>query len=233
MTKWIFNAWGNKYETLLKDNLVPHAMNESLRLQMFEPGIVLEGGSIEVNGTGTLMTTEQCLLNPNRNPKLGKPEIDKYLTDYLGVRHFIWLNEGIAGDDTDGHIDDIARFVNKNTVLCARQPDTNDPDHEVLEEDFRLLEEAIDQDGNKLRVIPLPVPGWVGDEQGRLPASYANFYIGNTKVLVPTFGQENDAEALEVIQSVFPDRKVVGINARALVYGLGTFHCMTQQQPAV
>jgi agmatine deiminase len=233
MTKWIFNAWGNKYETLLKDNRVPYWMNESLGLTMFEPGIVLEGGSIEVNGQGTLMTTEQCLLNPNRNPKLSKKKIEKYLSDYLGVRHFIWLKEGIAGDDTDGHIDDIARFVNKNTVLCARQPDTTDPDHEVLEGNFHLLEKAADQDGNKLRVIPLPVPGWVGDEQGRLPASYANFYIGNTKVIVPLFGTENDEKALEVIRSVCPNRKVVGINARALVYGLGTFHCMTQQQPAV
>ena len=233
MTKWIFNAWGDKYETLLKDDRVPYRMNESLALPMFEPGIVLEGGSIEVNGQGTLMTTEQCLLNPNRNPQLSKNEIEKYLSDYIGVKHFIWLKEGIAGDDTDGHIDDIARFVNKNTVLCALQPDSNDPDHEVLEENFRLLEAATDQDGKKLRVIPLPVPGFVGDEQGRLPASYANFYIGNTKVLVPIFGVENDAAALAVIQSLFPNRKVVGINARALVYGLGTFHCMTQQQPAV
>ena len=233
MTKWSFNAWGNKYETLLKDNRVPYFMNELLKLPMFEPGIVMEGGSIEVNGAGTLITTEQCLLNPNRNPNLGQKQIENFLRDYLGVHHFIWLKEGIAGDDTDGHIDDIARFVNHTTVLCARQPDKTDPDHAVLEEDFRLLEAATDQDGNKLRVIPLPVPGWVGDDEGRLPASYANFYIANTKVLVPTFGMENDAHALEVIQSVFPNRKVVGINARALVYGLGTFHCMTQQQPTV
>jgi agmatine deiminase len=233
MTKWIFNAWGGKYKTLLKDNGVPFFMNETLNLPLFEPGIVMEGGSIEVNGGGTLMTTAQCLLNPNRNLKLSSSEIEKYLAEYLGVRHFIWLKEGITGDDTDGHIDDIARFVNPTTVLCARQPDESDPDHGVLEENFRLLEAATDQAGTKLRVIPLPVPGWVGDdEHGRLPASYANFYIGNTKVLVPLFGTENDAAALEVIQSVFPNRRVVGINARYLVYGLGTFHCMTQQQPA-
>jgi agmatine deiminase len=237
MTKWVFNAWGSKYETLLKDNRVPYAMNESfnppLRLPMYEPGIVMEGGSIEVNGAGALMTTEQCLLNPNRNPHLDKKQLEDFLRDYLGVRHFIWLKEGIAGDDTDGHIDDIARFVNKNTVVCARQPDTSDPDHAILEENFRILEAATDQDGNKLNVIALPTPGFVGDEEGRLPASYANFYIANTKVLVPTFGVENDARALEVIQSVFPNRKVGGINAKALVYGLGTFHCMTQQQPAI
>jgi agmatine deiminase len=233
MTKWTFNAWGNKYATLLKDNGVPYFLNESLGLEMFEPGMVLEGGSIEVNGCGTLITTEQCLLHPNRNPQLSKAEIEQYLREYLGVRHILWLKEGIAGDDTDGHIDDIARFVNPATVLCARQPDASDPDHEVLEENFRLLEAATDQDGNPLRVIPLPAPGWVGDAEGRLPASYANFYIGNTKVLVPLFDTENDAAALEIIQSVFPDRRVVGINARYLVYGLGTFHCMTQQQPAV
>jgi agmatine deiminase len=194
----------------------------------------MEGGSIEVNGRGTLMTTKQCLLNPNRNPGLCRTEIEQYLSDYLGVRHFIWLQEGIAGDDTDGHIDDIARFVNPGTVLCARQADRSDPDHDALEENFRLLEEAVDQDGNRLRVIALPVPGWVGgDRSGRLPASYANFYISNSKVLVPLFGTENDDAALETIQSVFSGRKVVGIDARYLVYGLGTFHCMTQQQPAV
>ena len=232
MTKWIFNSWGNKYEPLLKDNRVPYFINESLRLPMFEPGIVLEGGSIEVNGKGTLLTTEQCLLNKNRNPGLSKKEIQKYLTDYLGGVHVIWLKEGIEGDDTDGHIDDIARFVNPTTVLCAYQPDHSDPDHEVLKTNYELLQQATDQDGNKLSVIKLPVPGWVGDKDGRLPASYANFYIGNSKVLFPTFGTENDTKALEVIQSVFPDRPVVGINAFRLVYGFGTFHCMSQQQPA-
>ena len=212
-------------------------MNESLRLPIFEPGIVLEGGSIDVNGTGTLLTTAQCLLNKNRNPQLSKAEIEKYLHDYLGATHCIWLKEGIAGDDTDGHIDDIARFVNPTTVLCAYQPDQNDPDHEVLKTNYELLQHAADQDGNPLHVIPLPAPGWVRDPDGeqarRLPASYANFYIGNTKVLVPTFGVENDRRALAVIQSVFPDRRVVGINAFHLVFGFGTFHCMSQQQPAV
>ena len=230
---WGYNAWGGKYPPFDLDDQIPQRVAAEFGIPFESPGMILEGGSIDVNGRGTLLTSEQCLLHPNRNPKLGKTEIENYLRAYLGVRHFIWLKEGIAGDDTDGHIDDIARFVNPTTVLCARQPDENDPDHAVLEENFRLLEAATDQDGNKLRVIPLPVPGWVGDQQGKLPASYANFYIGNTKVLVPLFDTENDAAALEVLQSVFPDRKVVGINARYLVYGLGTFHCMTQQQPAV
>ena len=232
MTKWIFNAWGNKYEELRKDNGVPYFMNQSLRLKMFEPGIVLEGGSIDVNGRGTVLTTEQCLLNTNRNPGLVKEEIESHLRDYLGATHCIWLQEGIEGDDTDGHVDDIARFVNPSTVVCSIQPDADDPDHDVLEANYQLLLQATDQDGRPLGVIQLPVPGRVGDDQGRLPASYANFYIGNTKVLVPTFGVENDGRALEVLQSVFPDRRVVGINAVGLVYGLGTFHCMSQQQPS-
>ena len=233
LVKWTFNSWGNKYETLLKDNLVPYVMNESLHLPMFEPGIVLEGGSIDVNGKGTVLTTEQCLLNPNRNPALGKRELERYLGDYLGANHVIWLKDGIEGDDTDGHIDDIARFVNPSTVLCAFEENANDPDHNVLAENYQRLQRSTDQDGRPLNIVKLPTPGHVGDEQGRLPASYANFYIGNTKVVVPTFGSQNDARALEVIQSVFPGRAVVGINAFHLVYGFGTFHCMSQQQPAI
>jgi agmatine deiminase len=233
MTKWTFNAWGNKYDELLKDNRVPYFMNESLRLSIFEPGIVLEGGSIDVNGKGALLTTEQCLLHQNRNPQLRRDGIENYLRDYLGATHCIWLAAGIEGDDTDGHIDDVARFVNPTTVVCATQPDRSDPDHEVLEVNYQLLRRATDQDGHPLHVVPIPVPGPVGDEQAQLPASYANFYIGNSKVLVPTFGVENDARALEILQSVFPNRRVVGSNAVGLVYGLGTFHCMSQQQPAV
>lgn len=233
IAKWTFNAWGNKYEILLKDNEIPYAMNAEMKLPMFEAGIVMEGGSIEVNGKGTLMTTEQCLLNKNRNPNLSREDIEKYLSDYLGVRHFIWLKEGIEGDDTDGHIDDIARFVNETTVLCAYEENTASPDHAILKENFEILQKSTDQDGNPLTVIKLPTPGKILAHVEPLPASYANFYIGNTKVLVPTFGTENDQKALEIIQSVFPDRKVVGIDATYLVYGFGTFHCMSQQQPEV
>jgi agmatine deiminase len=232
MIKWIFNAWGGKYETLKVDDRTAYRIREVLRLPLLEPGIVLEGGSIEVNGQGTLLTTEQCLLNPNRNPQLSKKEIERYLRDYLGVRQFIWLKEGIEGDDTDGHIDDIARFVNPTTVVCALTNDAADPDHAPLRANFELLTAATDQCGRKLNVIPLPTPGWVGDEEGRLPASYANFYISNTKVLVPIFGQPNDSKAVAVIQSVFPGRTVIGLMAKHLVYGLGTFHCMSQQQPS-
>lgn len=233
LTKWIFNAWGNKYESLLKDNETPRRINEILKLPMFEAGIVMEGGSLEVNGHGTLMTTEQCLLNKNRNPDLSREEIENYLSQYLGVSHFIWLKKGIEGDDTDGHIDDIARFVNENTVLCAYEEDTSSPNHDVLKENFEILERSHDQDGNGLNVIKLPMPGHIPSHNELLPASYANFYIGNEKVLVPIFGTSKDAEALNIIQKVFPNRKVTGIDATYLVYGLGTFHCMSQQQPAV
>lgn len=231
MSKWEFNAWGNKYDALLKDNSIPYAMNEELKLAIFKSGIVLEGGSIEVNGKGTLLTTRQCLLNKNRNPYLTKTEIEGYLADYLNVNHFIWLNEGVEGDDTDGHVDDIARFVNPTTVVCATESDESSANYKPLKENWDILETAVDQDGKKLNIIAIPMPGKITAHPRPLPASYANFYIGNTKVIVPTFGTEHDKRALEIIQSVFPERKVIGIDATYLVYGFGTFHCMSQQQP--
>ncbi len=204
-----------------------------MNIPCFTPGIVLEGGSIDVNGKGTLLTTEQCLLNKNRNPHLNKSEIEEYLVEYLGVSHIIWLKNGIEGDDTDGHIDDIARFVNPTTVLCAYEENRNDINFPRLHENYEILKSAKDQNGNKLNVIKLPMPEAIGDEEGRLPASYANFYIGNTLVLVPVFGHKNDAQALDIIRQQFPDRKIVGINCSDLVYGLGTLHCISQQQPSV
>jgi len=232
MVHWIFNAWGGKYEELAKDTRIPELINKKLDLARFTPGIILEGGSIDVNGKGTLMTTEQCLLNKNRNAHLSKEQIETYLKDYLGVAHIIWLKDGIVGDDTDGHVDDIARFVNPTTVLCAYEEDQNDENHAPLKENYELLMNATDQDGNKLEVIKLPMPGCVGDAEGRLPASYANFYIGNKTVIVPAFGHENDKKALAIIQKAFPDRKAVGINCTDLVHGLGAIHCISQQQPA-
>ncbi len=233
MVHWLFNAWGGRYEELMRDAQIPSVINQKMRLSCFEPGIVLEGGSVEVNGKGTLLTTEQCLLNKNRNPRLGRKEIEKYLRDYFGVSHIVWLKEGIAGDDTDGHIDDIARFVNPTTILCAYEEDEDDENYPILKDNYEVLLDSKDQDGNSLNIIKLPMPGFVGYEQGRLPASYANFYIGNEVVFVPTFGHENDELALKIIQKVFPDRKVVGINCTDLVYGLGAIHCITQQQPAL
>ncbi len=232
MLHWIFNAWGEKYEELMKDTRVPSIINRKMQLQCFKPGIVLEGGSIDVNGKETLLTTEQCLLDRNRNPHLSKEEIEQYLKDYFGVSNIIWLKYGIAGDDTDGHVDDIARFVAPGMVLCAYEDDKNDENYPILKENYEMLLESRDEDGNSLNIIKLPMPGFVGDEKGRLPASYANFYIGNKVVLVPIFGHENDEPALKIIQQVFPDRRVVGINCTDLVYGLGAIHCITQQQPA-
>jgi agmatine deiminase len=231
MIHWDFNSWGKKYETLLKDKNVPDFIIQEMSLKCFKPGIVLEGGSIDVNGKGTLITTEQCLLNKNRNPDLSKEQIEKCLSDYLGVNHFIWLKRGIFGDDTDGHIDDIARFVNPTTIVCAYQEDKNDVDYEVLKENYELLSESVDQSGKKLKIVKLPMPKVVSDENERLPASYTNFYIGNQKVLVPVFDYKNDVKALSILQNLFPSRKVVGIRCVDLVYGFGTIHCISQQQP--
>jgi len=167
MVNWIFNAWGEKYPELMADSRIPCLMNDDLLLDCFMPGIVLEGGSIDVNGCGTVLTTEQCLLNKNRNPSLSKEEIEAYLKEYLGVRKVIWLKKGIAGDDTDGHVDDIARFVNPNTVLCAFEDDPEDENYQVLKENYELLCQETDQDGNPLKVIKLPMPGFVGKERRR------------------------------------------------------------------
>jgi len=231
MVNWIFNAWGEKYPELMADSRIPCLMNDDLLLDCFMPGIVLEGGSIDVNGCGTVLTTEQCLLNENRNPSLSKEEIEVYLKEYLGVSKVIWLKKGIAGDDTDGHVDDVARFVNPSTVLCAYEDDPEDENYQVLKENYELLCQETDQDGNPLKVIKLPMPGFVGMER-RLPASYANFYIGNDVVMVPMFGHKNDKAAQKIIQEAFLDRKVVGINCKEMVNGLGTVHCISQQQPA-
>ncbi|PWR70199.1 peptidyl-arginine deiminase [Methanospirillum lacunae] len=231
MVRWIFNAWGDKYDELLVDGAVPGFMNDILHLPVFSPGIVLEGGSIDVNGRGTVLTTHSCLLNPNRNPSLSQEEIEQYLLEYLGAVKVIWLGDGVAGDDTDGHIDDIARFVDPCTVLCAVEEDPDDENYAALQENYQILCNETDQDGNPLTVIPLPMPQMVSGEEGRYPASYTNFYIGNSVVIVPVFGDPGDEVACNIIRQVFPDREIIGINARAMIEGYGTFHCATQQQP--
>lgn len=235
---WTFNAWGNKYEELKQDNSIPARLESLLRVPRFEPGIVMEGGSIEVNGAGVVMTTEQCLLNPNRNPDLNRVEIERYLREFLGVQKVLWLGEGIVGDDTDGHIDDIARFVSATTIVCALEEDPADANYKLLQENLDRLQRATDASGRAFDVVTLPMPGFVGASNytsprqlDRLPASYANFYIANNVVLVPIFGHGNDARALEIIQGLFSDRRVFGINCEPLVWGMGTIHCVTQQQP--
>jgi agmatine deiminase len=229
---WMFNAWGNKYEELKRDTLVPVHIAGILGVPFFSPGIVLEGGSIDVNGERVCMTTEQCLLNANRNPTLTRDDIEGYLKNYLGVEKVIWLGEGIAGDDTDGHIDDIARFVAPDTIVYALEEDPADADYAPLQDNFRRLRSERDHRGRPFQLVPLPMPGAVMGPEGRLPASYANFYIANGHVLVPTFGHKNDARALEQLQALFPDRRVIGLHSEPLVHGLGAIHCVTQQQPA-
>jgi agmatine deiminase len=230
---WGFNAWGGKYETLMADARVPSLLAPLLpELPRFEPGIILEGGSIDVNGAGVVMTTEQCLLNPNRNPQMTRAEIEQALRDYLGMRDVLWLGEGVAGDDTDGHIDDIARFVAADTIVCAVEEDPTDANYHPLQDNVRRLKLAHDANGRPFNVVTLPMPGQVLADGEPLPASYANFYIANGVVLLPVYGHANDQRAVDILQPLFPDRRVVPINCEPLVWGMGAIHCVTQQQPA-
>jgi agmatine deiminase len=229
---WGYNAWGNKYPPYDLDDAIPQHIARLRNLPLFSPGIVMEGGSIEVNGRGTLLTTESCLLNPNRNPHLSKPDIEQHLRDYLGVRNILWLGDGIVGDDTDGHIDDLTRFINPTTLVTVVEDDPADANYEPLKDNLRRLQSMRDQDDQPFRILPLPMPGRVEHGGQRLPASYANFYIANGIVLVPTYRHSNDRVALETLQAGFPDRRVIGIDSTDLIWGLGSFHCITQQEPA-
>ena len=233
LVDWGFNAWGGKYPPWDQDDQVPRAIARILGIAAAEGGMVLEGGSIDVDGRGTLLTTEACLLNPNRNPELGRREIEQRLCDYLGVRRVLWLGDGIVGDDTDGHVDDLARFVAPGVVVTVLEADPRDENYERLQDNYRRLQSMRDAEDNRLRVVGLPMPPPVTYDDARLPASYANFYIGNAVVLVPQFGGASDGRAVATLQSLFPGRRMVGINAVDLVWGLGAFHCVTQQQPAV
>jgi len=230
---WRYNAYGNKYRLHDDDDAVPQRVAELLGLDVFSPGIVLEGGSIDANGAGTLLTTTSVLLNPNRNPQLTQPQIEQYLRDYLGVSNILWLGNGIAGDDTDGHVDDLTRFVNPTTIVTALEHDPHDVNYTPLQENLMRLKTMRDQDGRPLRIVELPMPGVVEYRGQRLPASYANFYIANHVVLLPTYrNPSTDKAALDTLQHLFPDRRVIGIDSTNLIWGLGSFHCLTQQQPA-
>jgi agmatine deiminase len=229
---WDYNAWGGKYPPCDLDEVVPTRAAQFLDVPVFYPRMVLEGGSIEVNGAGALLTTESCLLNPNRNPSLGRVEIEQRLRDYFGIQEILWLAEGIEGDDTDGHIDDLARFVSEHTVVTVIEENREDENYQPLQENLaRLSEMKIDE--RQIEIIALPMPKKIVREGLRLPASYANFYIANSCVLLPTFTDPNDETALSILRKLFPDRRVIGIDCRELIWGLGTFHCLTQQQPAV
>ena len=230
---WGYNAWGDKYPPYDLDDRIPTLVGEAFNIPVFHPGIVMEGGSIDVNGAGTLLTTEACLLNPNRNPGLSKGQIEGFLKDYLGVRHILWLGDGIEGDDTDGHVDDLTRFVDPATVVTVVEEDPSDPNYEPLQENLKRLATMKDQDGQRLRVVALPMPRRLERAGQRLPATYANFYIGNTVVLLPTYDPRRDRGALDTLQRLFPTRRVVGIDCADLVWGLGAFHCVSQQWPAL
>lgn len=231
LVDWHYNAWGGKYPPFDRDQQVPRQIAEKLSYRRFEPGIVLEGGAIDVNGTGSLLTTEQCLLNPNRNPHLGRTELEQYLADYCGARHVIWLGGGIVGDDTDGHIDELARFVSPRTVVAALEEDGSDANHEPLRDNLQRLRAARDEQGRPLEIVTLPMPRPVFHGEHRLPASYLNFYIANALVVVPQFGGPADAVAIETLAELFPGRRIRGLRAVELAWGLGAFHCITQQQP--
>lgn len=230
-TKWKYNAYGNKFPDLLKDDRTFYYLQKSLDQPLFEAGIVMEGGSFDVNGVGTILTTEQCLLNSNRNEHLSQARIEEILQKFTGASKVIWLKLGIFNDHTDGHIDDIARFVDPHTIVIAQEEDKNDPNYETLEENLHILQDAVDQSGKPFRLIQIPMPKMFYDTQEQAPVSYANFYIANRLVLVPQFHHKYDEMAKQILQSHFPHHRVEGIDCRDLIYGGGTIHCITQQQP--
>jgi agmatine deiminase len=243
LTNWQFNGWA-KYDDWRLDNEIPGRVARSLGLKQWQPSaqsqngakrrIVLEGGSIDVNGAGALLTTEECLLSEvqQRNPGLGREQLERLFSDFLGVDQVIWLGRGIVGDDTHGHIDDIARFIARDTIVAAVEPDTRDPNHAPLAENLARLKAARTREGKQFTLIELPMPRPVVFRGQRLPASYSNLYIANGQVLVPTFHDPRDRVALNILAEVFPDREIIGVHSMDLIWGLGALHCMTQQQPA-
>ncbi|MEP6572622.1 MAG: agmatine deiminase family protein [Gemmatimonadota bacterium] len=230
---WGFNAWGGKYPPFDADDVVPTRIGAEFGIPVFHPGIVMEGGSLDINGRGTLLTTEACLLNPNRNPDLSREQIESYLKDYLGQTTIRWLGDGIVGDDTDGHVDDLARFVDANTVVTVVEADPSDENYAVLQDNLARLTGMKDQDGEPFRVVTLPMPAPMYQAGQRLPASYANFYIANGIVLLPTYCTATDETARQTLQDLFPNRQVIGLDSTDLVWGLGSFHCVTQQWPSL
>lgn len=229
---WGYNAWGDKYPPYDLDDVIPTKIAKAFNLPLFLPGIVMEGGSVEFNGLGSLLTTRACLLNPNRNPHLKQAEIERYLSEFYGIRHILWLGDGIVGDDTDGHIDDLVRFVNPNTVVTVVEENRNDENYGILQENLKELSKLRLENGQQLNIVELPMPKPVVYEDQRLPASYANFYIANKYVVVPTFRDTyNDDKALSILEGLFTDRQVVGIDSTDIIWGLGSFHCLSQQEP--
>ncbi len=228
---WEYNAWGGKYPPFDLDNLVPARVASLTDRRVFTPGIILEGGAVDGNGGGTVLTTEQCLLNPNRNPQLSRADVERYLRDYCCAKKILWLGGGIVGDDTDGHIDELARFVGPTTVVAALEEDPRDENYEPLQDNYLRLQGISDERGRPLEVIPIPMPRPLFFEDARLPACYMNFYIANGVVIVPQFNDPADRVAVETLARVFPGRQIRGLDAVDLAWGLGAYHCITQQQP--
>ncbi len=231
VTGWRFNSWGGKYPPWDLDNQVPARMAEALQLPFIDGDMILEGGSIDVNGAGLLLTTDSCLLNENRNAHLSRDDIERRLKSYLGVEKVLWLGEGIAGDDTDGHIDDITRFVGPNTVVTVVETDREDENYEPLQENLELLRTFTDVSGEPLCIVTLPMPSPVVSKGERMPASYANFYVGNGVLLLPTYRDANDDKAKRTLERLFPAREVIPLDCTEVIWGLGAIHCLTQQIP--
>ncbi|MFM7672550.1 MAG: agmatine/peptidylarginine deiminase [Bacteroidota bacterium] len=230
---WGYNAWGNKYPPYDLDDVIPTRIGEAMNLPVFHPGIVMEGGSVEFNGAGTVMTSTACLLNPNRNPHLNQSQIEQFLCDYYGMEQVLWVDEGIVGDDTDGHIDDTVRFVNEDTVITVVEENKQDENYALLQHNLKQLKQMRLLNGKALNILELPMPDELIYEDQRLPCSYANFYIANKSVIVATFQSDNDERALRIIQDAFPTREVVGIDSTDIIWGLGSFHCLSQQEPLI
>lgn len=231
MVNWRYNAWGGKYPAEL-DNEIPRLIHSLYPdLQLLDADIVMEGGSIDVNGVGDLLTTTSCLLNPNRNPQLNQSQIEQYLCKYYGVQNVIWLGDGIMGDDTDGHVDDLSRFVSEDTIVTAVEEDKWDENYQPLQDNLKMLNACRLANGKQPTVVELPMPDVVTYEDQRLPASYANFYIANGKVIFPTYKCVTDTRAAYILEDCFPDREIIGIDSTDIIWGLGSFHCLSQQMP--
>lgn len=230
---WEYNAWGGKYPPYDNDNNLPKYIAQYRNLPFVSPGLIMEGGSVEFNGNGAILTSKSCLLNKNRNPKLSKEQIEWHLMEYYGAQQILWVEDGIVGDDTDGHIDDTARFINETTVVAAIELNKNDENHHILNHNIKLMKEMRLLNGKSLDIIELPMPKAVVIDDFRCPASYANFLICNAGVIVPTFRQKADEVALNILEQVIKDRPVIPIDSFDIIWGQGSFHCLSQQEPMV
>ena len=230
---WGHNAWGGKYPPYDDDNRTPQAIARYLDLPFVTPGIIMEGGSVEFNGAGSLLTSKSCLLNQNRNAHLNQSQIEEYLSEYYGIDQVLWVEAGIAGDDTDGHIDDTTRFISEDTVIAAVEYDPNDENYEILQTNLNMMKDMRLLNGKQLNIIEVPMPKAVIIDNFRTPGSYANFLMCNTGVIVPVFNNPNDQVAIDILEKAMPDRKIIPLDATEIIWGQGSFHCLSQQEPLI